>query len=188
MDSYLDFRLLPDPEFPAPLLMNALFSKLHRALVQMDSRAIGVSFPLMQQQKPSLGQCLRLHGSAGNLERLMEANWLAGMRDHLADTELSSVPDNVRHRRIRRVQPKSNVERLRRRYARRHPGVSQSELAALIPDSVEKRVNLPFLRLKSGSNGHEFCLFLEHLPLQEEPVEGQFNSYGLSSRATVPWF
>ena len=33
MDHYLDIRLLPDPEFPAPLLMNALFTKLHRALV-----------------------------------------------------------------------------------------------------------------------------------------------------------
>jgi CRISPR-associated endonuclease Csy4 len=30
---YLDIQVQPDPEFPAAHLMNALFAKLHRALV-----------------------------------------------------------------------------------------------------------------------------------------------------------
>ena len=33
MDAFVDLTLLPDPEFPATTLMNALFSKLHRGLV-----------------------------------------------------------------------------------------------------------------------------------------------------------
>lgn len=188
MDHYLNFRLLPDPEFPAPLLMNALFSKLHRALVQIDSRTIGISFPEVQQEKPSLGRCLRLHGTADHLERLMAENWLVGMQDHLVHPQLSIVPNNVQHCRIRRVQPKSNAERLRRRYIKRHPQLTNQDVEAKLPDSIEKRIKLPFLRLKSQSNGHSFCLFLEHLPPQEQPVDGAFNTYGLSSEATIPWF
>lgn len=33
MDHYLDIRVLPDPEFSAQTLLEALFAKLHRALV-----------------------------------------------------------------------------------------------------------------------------------------------------------
>ena len=188
MDHYLDFRLLPDPEFPAPVLMNALFSKLHRALVRIDNRAIGVSFPDVRSEKPSLGGCLRLHGTEEKLSALMNENWLTGMRDHIEQAEIAPVPGDMRHRRIRRVQPKSNAERLRRRYAKRHPDVSPEEIAKLIPESVEQRVKLPFLQLKSQSSGHAFRLFLEHAPLRDEPTEGEFNTYGLSARATVPWF
>ncbi|WP_303902217.1 type I-F CRISPR-associated endoribonuclease Cas6/Csy4 [Thiohalomonas denitrificans] len=188
MDHYLDFRLLPDPEFPTPLLMNALFSKLHRALVQIDSRSIGISFPELQQDQLFLGPCLRLHGTAADLERVMTENWLTGMRDHLFQSDLAAVPGNAKHRRIRRVQPKSNAERLRRRHAKRHSELSEEEIALKIPDSVEERVKLPFLRLKSQSNGHYFCVFLEHSPPQAQAINGTFNAYGLSSEATIPWF
>lgn len=188
MDHYLNLQLLPDPEFPAPLLMNALFSKLHRALVQIDSREIGISFPEVQHEKPSLGQCLRLHGTADHLERLMALKWLTGMQDHLAQPNLSVVPGNAQHCRVRRVQPKSNAERLRRRYLKRHPHLTEEAIEAKLPNSIEERVKLPYLRLKSQSNGHSYCLFLEHLPPQEQPLVGAFNTYGLSSEATIPWF
>lgn len=38
MDHYIDILLLPDPEFPASMLMGALYNKLHKALVVLDSR------------------------------------------------------------------------------------------------------------------------------------------------------
>lgn len=80
MDRYIDIRLLPDPEFPASVLMNALFGKLHRGLVTHGGCNIGVSFPDVGKNGRSLGECLRLHGSKTNLEKLMASNWLVGMR------------------------------------------------------------------------------------------------------------
>ena len=73
MDHYIDITLLPDPEFPVTTLMNALFSKLHRGLVDHGGRDIGVSFPDIAKNKRSLGKRMRLHGSKESLERLMGA-------------------------------------------------------------------------------------------------------------------
>jgi len=187
MKYYVDFFLLPDPEFPTAFLMNVLFAKLHRVFVEIDSRELGVSFPRVQREKPSLGDCLRLHGSFLNLERLLGLNWLTGMHDHLQVEPIKLIPGHSLHCRVQRVQAKSNVDRLRRRYMQRH-GISETEAARLIPDTVEKRVLLPFLQIKSQSTGQHFRLFIEHLTPQEQEVSGEFNSYGLSLTATVPCF
>jgi CRISPR-associated endonuclease Csy4 len=83
VNHYLDIRLRSDPEFAPHQLMSALFSKLHRALVESGSQDIGVSFPEVDPKRPTLGGQLRLHGDASALQRLMALNWLVGMRDHL---------------------------------------------------------------------------------------------------------
>jgi CRISPR-associated endonuclease Csy4 len=46
---YLDLALLPDPEFAVPQLMDALFAKLHRQLVLMQSDGVAVAFPQYAQ-------------------------------------------------------------------------------------------------------------------------------------------
>ena len=71
MDQHLDLRILPDPEFPITFLMSALFAKLHRGLVELGTDRIGVSFPEVGTSEQGLGGALRLHGSAKELERLM---------------------------------------------------------------------------------------------------------------------
>lgn len=185
MDHYLDIRLLPDPEFPASLLMNALFGKLHRVLVQLNSSTIGVSFPEVDPKR--LGRCLRLHGSNECLDRLMQQTWLKGMRDHTEVGVITRVPESTTYCQVKRVQSKSSAERLRRRYLTRHPETTAEELDKLIPDSVETKLNLPYLRLKSVSSGQDFLLFLRHKP-ETEARSGEFNTYGLSNSATLPWF
>ncbi len=186
-DHYLDIRLLPDPEFSTPLLMSALFSKLHRALVQQGEGNIGVSFPKVRPKAPSLDDCLRLHGSAEALGRLASLNWLLGMRDHTAVGEITPVPGDTAHRVVRRVQAKSSPERLRRRLMQRR-GITLDAACEAIPDTAGERLNLPFVTLRSQSTGQPFRLFIEHLPVQEQPVRGEFSAYGLSPEATVPWF
>jgi len=188
MDHYLDIKILPDPEFPTPTLMNALFAKLHRVLVQLDTKGIGVSFPQVNQERPSLGDLMRLHGSTEGLEQLQNQNWLKGMRDHIEMSRITPVPHNSQHCSVKRVQVKSNAERLRRRYQKRHPGVTEKDAKGIYPDAVEKRTPLPYLQLKSESTGQQFRLFLEHQAPQQQVVAGEFNSYGLSSTATIPWF
>lgn len=187
MDSYIELQLLPDPEFHVTTLMNALFAKLHRGLVSHGEGRIGISFPDVAQKGVGLGSRLRLHGQAADLKRLMSANWLQGMRDHIASTPVAPVPAGASHRFVRRVQAKSNPERMRRRLMARK-GVSQDEALQRIPDSLAQRLDFPYLELASQSTGQPFLLFVEHRAEQATPVQGTYSAYGLSRGATIPWF
>ena len=104
---YIDITLLPDPEFSHAHLLGALMAKLHRALVQLKSSDIGVSFPQHVNAplgKRTLGAVLRLHGPQAALAGLMEQGWLKGMRDHVQLSELASVPSGTAHRLVLRVR------------------------------------------------------------------------------------
>lgn len=189
MNHYVEFRIVPDPEFEQATLMNALFSKLHRVLVAQQSHAIGVSFPAYQQGRNnrSLGEVLRLHGSREALNSVMDTHWLRGMRDHLDIQACQPIPAKVSYRTVQRKQFKTNVERLRRRRAARH-NETLEQARAHIPDSVTRQVALPYVQLTSQSTQQRFCLFIEHGEEISTPREGTFNCYGLSATATVPWF
>ena len=187
---YIDITLLPDPEFSHAHLLGALLSKLHRALVQLKSSDLGVSFPQhinAPLSKRTLGSLLRLHGAPAALQALMTEPWLKGMRDHVQVSELTAVPAGAQHRVVQRRQFKTNADRLRRRRMARK-GETAEQAAAAIPDTVERKPNLPFAQLRSSSTGQPFCLFVEHGVPQPQAVAGSFNTYGLSLSATVPWF
>ena len=66
--------------------------------------------------------------------------------------------------------------------------ITEAEAREAIPDTVEERLELPFVVLTSQSTGQKFRLFIEHGPLRERPAQGRFSHYGLSRIATVPWF
>jgi len=187
LDAFADIKLLADPEFPAPMLMNALFSKFHRHLTKFGAGSIGVSFPDSRDPGKSLGARLRLHGNFVDLQRFLATDWLSGMRDHVAIAPPEAVPSGARHRVVRRVQAKSNPERERRRLIARK-GISEGEARIAIPDFCAETLTLPFLVLKSGSTKQQFRLFVDHLPLRDDAQQGVFNAYGLSASATVPWF
>ena len=187
MDHYVDIELLSDPEFAQSQLMAALYAKLHRALVAQNSRRIGVSFPGFGLDGPHLGTRLRLHGDADALSTLLASDWLAGMRDHVTLTQPTRVPETAKHCAVRRVQVKSSPERLRRRLMRRH-GIDAQEACLRIPNEVACLTHLPFVPLRSTSTGQSFRLFIEHGPVQSNLVAGDFNTYGLSQGATIPWF
>ena len=185
MDSYLDLSLRPDPEFPHSQLMNALYAKLHRALVSMQVNTISVCFPAFTGLK--LGGVLRLIGPSAALTSLMVTPWLQGMRDHLQIGAVTALPAQVKHRKWQRIQCKSSPERLRRRQMKRH-GLSEAQARERIPDTAAETLKAPFLHIASASTGQRFHLFLKVGPIQAQPETGAFNAYGLSQTATVPWF
>lgn len=186
MDHYVDIRLRPDPEFPPHQLMDALFAKLHRVLVQTDSADIGVSFPDAGSIKVGLGQRLRLHGAQPSLQRVMDMPWLTGMTDHAEVTDVSRVPTDAKHCQVRRVQAKSSPDRLRRRQMKRK-GWTEEQARAAIPDSAAEQLKLPYLTVRSASTGQSFRLFVRQEPASG-PVPDAFNSYGFSGCGTVAWF
>lgn len=187
MDHYLDLQLRPDPELPQHQLMDALFARLHRALVQGSYTDIGLSFPDARQgPRASLGGRLRLHGMETALARLDPPPWLVGMRDHVDVARMLAVPDAASAVAVRRVQAKSNVDRLRRRQMKRK-GWTSAEAVAAIPDSAAGKLDLPFLTVRSQSTRQTFRLFVRQHPMPSAAI-GEFNAYGLSTEATVPLF
>ena len=187
MECFLDVKLRPDPEFVEHLLLNALFAKLHLALVEDNSAGIAICFPGHQTSPPSLGACMRLLGSRQALQALARTDWLGGLRDHVKVSELAKVPLTAAHRKLRRVQAKSSPERLRRRLMKRH-SLDGKQAHERIPDSAAEILKLPFVQVRSFGTGQTFRLFL-HLDKEEVgPLPGRFNAYGLSQDATIPWF
>lgn len=185
---YVDLTVLPDAETAAPVLMGALYDRLHRTLVERRLETIGASFPEYSVIPRSIGDVLRLHGDNGVLRELLSSDWLRGLRDHVRMGNVLPVPADAMHRNVRRRQFKTSVERLRRRRMRRK-GETAEEAARAIPDSTAEIPNLPYLHLRSLSSGQTFCLFIAMGTLQPAPVPGRFNSYGLGEAgATIPWF
>lgn len=196
MDYYLDLHLLPDPEFSPPVLLNALFAKLHRALVRQKRNDVGISFPGYESSLPAragkragatLGKILRLHGGEVALNSLMADDWLTGMRDHISLSEIRRVPANVGYIQVQRRQAKSNPGRERKRLMRRQ-GLSEADALQRIPDSSAEHLDLPFVTLTSQSTGRrQFRLFIAQYAATDA-LAGEFNSYGLSHQATLPQF
>lgn len=187
MTHYLDIHLLPDPEFAPHQLMATLYAKLHRALVHTGANTLGVCFPGYDKTTPRLGTQLRLVGPTGDLARLMEQDWLSGLRDHINVSTVAAVPTHALHQSLRRVQVKSNVDRIRRRQMKRH-GLTEAQARERVPDTVVEMLRLPFIQLASSSTGQTFRMYLRLSEPQPNAIWGTFNSYGLSATATVPCF
>lgn len=184
MNHYVDIRVLPSPDFSVSILMNELFSRLHKALVAFGQGEVGVSFPNVNK---TLGELLRLHGPQLSLQRLMATSWINGFIDYVTVSGISPIPANVSYRIVRRIQVKSSSERLMRRSVRKG-WLTEEEAALKISNRCEKSLSLPYLRVKSQSTEQAFRLFIEHGPIVPNPVIGVFSAYGLSSNATIPWF
>lgn len=183
MDYYLEITVLPDPEFKATMLMSALFSKMHRALVSIENSEIGVSFPKADK---SPGEVLRLHSSDKALERLMDQNWLKGLRDYTKVSEITLIPDLVQYVQVRRKRPKLTASRLRRAVKRN--SITEEKAEELLTEENKEQIENPYFRLQSQSTNQSFPLFIEQGQPQDNSVPGCFNAYGLSQDATVPWF
>lgn len=187
MTHYIDIKMVPPAEVSVPVVLNKVFSRFHKALVQEEGLELAISFPAEKKQKGSpLGDILRIHGSEKELKFFMETNWLGGMKDYVKFGMVKSVPSNAEHVVVRRVQVKSNAERVRRRQIKRH-GLTEEEAREKISDSLEKRIKEPYINVKSTSTGNSFRLFIRQEKVSE-PRLGGFNKYGLSKGGTVPFF
>lgn len=184
---YIELALRPDPETSTPALLGALCDHLHLALVQQRRNDIGISFPGFSTTPRTLGSTLRLHAQESVLQAFMQDDWLKGMRDHIRLSDVGAAPATAPHRTVRRQQFKTNADRLRRRRMKRK-GETMEQAKAIIPTSIERHPNLPYVHLRSRSTGQAFCLFITLGPLLQDAVSGHFNSHGLSRGATVPWF
>ena len=183
---FIDLKVRPDPEFSQTHLVSALYSKLHRQLVSMRSDNIAVGFPGYSLRPRGLGDTVRLLGAKDPLEALMESGWVMGMESMVNIASISTVPPGAAHRCLKRRQFKTNGERLRRRFKRRHD-VTDEEVERLLPDKLVL-VDLPYVRLRSTSTGQAFCMFLALGAPLTQTVPGMFTRFVLSDQAPIPLF
>ena len=190
LSHYIDLQLRPDPETAPAQLLAALYMRLHRALAAQGSIDIAVSFPGYSDQRHTLGERLRMFGSEAALQPWATGAWLGSLRDHVSGMAAAAplpVPAHAAHRTLRRIQVKSSPDRMRRRLMKRHQ-LSETQARERIPDSVGRVTDLPYVPMASTSTAQQFKLFLELGAAQPQPQTGDFNTYGLSATATVPWF
>ena len=170
-----------------------------------DSRqgdvSIGVSFPDYKEgdKKSPLGSRCRLFAKGETtLTQFDAAKWLSRLSDYVHCTRIRPVPEKVTGYAIyQRLQPKTNKERLARRYAKRHNMDVETALNSTIQlddksqfrycDMPQKKIVTPFIRLQSLSSDQVFCLWIKKT-VMAEPSGTYFSCYGLSAKTTVPEF
>ena len=183
MDSHLDITLLPDPELPATVIMNAVYIKLHKVLCDLNSVDIGVSFPAY---KVTLGNVLRVHGEAVKLVQLQQLEWLGGMSGYCSEGKLTSVPQNCCYRNVCRVQINMSQAKLNRLLKR--GSITDAQAVQYRAEMLRQGLDQPFIELKSSSNGNRYRRYIALGELLNKPIVGTFDQFGLSKTATVPWF
>ncbi len=183
MNHYIDIRINPDAEMRENVLLNKVYTKFHKRLCDLTPANIGVSFP---EYKIKLGKSLRIHGTNQSLKELQSKNWLGGLEGYCDISEIQQIPDQVNHRTVSRIQTNRSPAKLRRLIKR--DSIKPDELKRYKARMFQKGIDNPFLELESTSNGHRHRRYLLFGDLQNEPVTGNFDQFGLSKQATIPWF
>jgi CRISPR-associated endonuclease Csy4 len=183
MDHYIEIQLNPDAEMRENVLLNLVYTKLNKALFDLQSVSIGVSFPDYQLM---LGTRIRLHGLSDDLEKLQSSNWIGGLSGYCTMTLITKVPVGVSHRNISRKQSTMTQAKLNRLIKR--GTITTDKLSEYKARMFAKGLDNPYLELVSGSNGHKHRRYIQFGELIAMPISGTFDQFGLSKHATVPWF
>ncbi len=193
MNHYIDILIKPDAEMRENVLLNKVYSKFHKALCSLNSTEIGVSFP---QYKVKLGGVIRVHGTDNNFTELENINWLGGLAGYCNVSEIQVVPSQIAgYRVISRKQATMNLRKLEKRVQyQKAQGVlkTQDEVKEYEKQYKAKMyatgLDNPYLELDSSSNGHKHRRYIQFGEVVERPIKGEFDTFGLSKIATVPWF
>ena len=183
MDYYLDICTKPDAEMRQNLLLNMVYTKLHKELFDRKATDIGVSFP---EYRVLLGGVIRLHSTQQKLQSLYESDWLGGLSGYCKLIGVRRVPTDVKYRTISRVQSTMTESKLRRLVKR--GSITDDDVREYRAKMFANGLDNPYLELQSISTGHKHRRYLAFGSLQEAPTAGEFDQFGLSKTATIPWF
>ena len=179
----MDIKLKPDAEIRENVLMNKVYTKLHKALCDMQATNIGISFP---NHKIKLGNVIRAHSVDLRLKELQGSNWLGGLVGYCEISEILPVPGKVKYRTVSRKQANMTAAKLRR--LKKRGSITNAEVKKYKAKMFAQGLGNPYVELKSLSNGHMHRRYIEFGDLKERPVEGVFDKFGLSKVTTIPWF
>jgi len=66
--------------------------------------------------------------------------------------------------------------------------ISKDQVKAYKVAMFQKGLDNPYLELESSSNGQKYRRYIEFGELKNRPEIGEYDHFGLSKEATVPWF
>lgn len=185
MDHYIDILLKPSKKITENQSINFLYHRFHNVLARYQFDRVGVSFP---KYKLKAGDIFRIHGDKDDLVNIDLTNCIGSMKDFFEIGSITPVPALVNGYRIvsrvRTNMSKSKLVRLKRRGAIKNINEERAYKAKMFSQSL----TAPYFDLESSSTGQKFRLFIKFGELMPEPVDGKFDTYGLSKVATVPWF
>ena len=194
MQYYQELTLLTDYEMSINFLWSKLYQKLHLLLVTSKNARnenVGVSFPQYtyndEKMIPQLGSKLRLFAvKKEELDNLALKEELKVYKDYIHITTVRRISGYCHEYAIyKRYHVEGSIVQKARRYAKRH-GILYEEAISLFPMDKRGR-ELPFIRIKSCTNSNVFRLYIQKKNTTVQ-VTDEFNSYGLSDRASVPEF
>lgn len=183
MDFYIDIKLKADPEMPINRLLNTLYTKLHKVLSELNSQTIGVSFP---EYQVLLGKVMRIHGTKTDLVELQNKNWIGAVSGYCQVSDISTVPSDCQYRTVGRIQPLMSESKLKRLIKR--GSITETEVKEYKAKMFTKGLDQPYLELVSVSNGQKHRRYINFGEIIDSPQQGEFDQFGLSKSATVPWF
>lgn len=156
--------------------MNQKYTELHKALYEMHSNKIGVSFPLLGD---TMGRILRVHG---NMESLVK---LRNYYPYYLLMDISKTPKEVQHCIYKRRQPTMSQSKIRRLIKRGNMPVDK--IAEYNKKMNERKTRLPYLEIRSASSGQLYRRFIKKI-ISEKNEEGNFDCFGFSETRTVPFW
>jgi len=183
MESYIELKLNPDIEMPLNDLMNRVYSKLHKSLYDLTSCNVGVSFPAY---RVTLGNIIRLHSTDDELENFKNKKWLGGMHGYCDMSDILAVPTDTQFRIVSRVQVNMSHSKLNRLIKR--GSIPEDEIKHYKAKSFTKGIDNPYVEITSTSNGNKYRRFISFSELMDSPILGDFDHFGLSKSASIPWF
>lgn len=193
MKYYQQITLLPTADVGIYFLWEKVYQQIHLALVEIKDGAghvpVGISFPGYTKNPWALGNQLRLFSpDEETLHNLAASQWLQRLSNYVHITEIQPILPTQSYAIYQRRQPKSSMDRIARRKARRHNLSLEQAIASLNNFQEERKINNPYIQLKSQSSQHRFRLFIAKEET-DKAHNGLFSTYGLSlSGSTVPIF
>jgi len=183
MTHYIDIRLMPKKEIRENLLLNQIYTAFHKRLYDLKANDIGVSFP---EYRLKLGRLFRIHGTKEALEKLNEQEWIGKYQQHCQISQIEEIPKIVKYRTVFRVQQNMTEAKLRRLIKR--GSISDDEVKRYRIKMYQGGLDNPYVELISMSNGQLHRRFIAFGELKDEETAGEFDTFGLSKYATIPWF
>jgi len=183
MEFYIDIKLMSDTEVRENVLLNKVYTNLHKALVTLKSIDIGVSFP---EYHVKLGDVIRIHGDRDKLIALQTMHWLGDLAGYCNVGDISAVPEQTQFRTVSRKQSNMTESKLRRLLKR--GTILPENVSEYKTKMVTQWLDSPYLELESASNGHKYRRYIQFGELLDASVKDAFDQFGLSKVATIPWF
>lgn len=183
---YFELRAIPQLEITETEVINQVMQSLHQVLVNHQGN-IAVSFPCYNVNR-TLGGIIRLFGDEAQLQQFKTVLQTV-VSDYTIALPINPVPTNIRgYLRLIRVNPKGQSALRRAEKRLTAQGKWSDEVKnKMIEKWGSVQLNYPHLHFTSKSTGQNFIMWIK----QEKcttPVQGIFNSYGLSKTATIPDF